>query len=202
MAQPTVTDSQEAFIKLLRAQTAASHNALEAHPFSKSITDPGISLPEYIRYLQLMQQVVVGMESLLDPLLGEIIPDVELRRKACWLSGDLQHFGGVTNPFPAFRLSCVNRSIPSALGSYYVLEGSTLGGRVILRNIVPALGLSRNKGARYFDGYGPATGVMWQQFMQIISEYSISHDIQNEVITAATQAFQDILDYFNACLEK
>lgn len=51
----------------------------------------------------------------------------------------------------------------AALGSHYVMEGSTLGGQVIARALAaapwrPAAGL------RYFDSYGAETGARWRAF--------------------------------------
>ena len=50
-----------------------------------------------------------------------------------------------------------------ALGSLYVMEGSTLGGKVIGRAIEGAAWLPMG-GIRYFDPYGPRTGEMWRGF--------------------------------------
>ena len=54
-------------------------------------------------------------------------------------------------------------TVPAAIGSLYVMEGSTLGGRLISRALAsepwpPAGGL------RYFEPYGDRTGPMWRGF--------------------------------------
>jgi heme oxygenase len=71
----------------------------------------------------------------------------------------------------------------AALGSLYVLEGSTLGGRVISR------ALSREPwfpqgGLAYFDPYGPHTGAMWLAFRRWCEEAGARHDREAVVIGA------------------
>jgi heme oxygenase len=52
-----------------------------------------------------------------------------------------------------------------ALGSIYVMEGSSLGGRVILRNVERCLGDAAKASSTYFRGYGEHTGTMWREFL-------------------------------------
>ena len=59
----------------------------------------------------------------------------------------------------------VLRNAAEALGSLYVMEGSTLGGRVIERNVKRCLGLDAQHGCTYFAGYGMHTGTMWRSFL-------------------------------------
>lgn len=51
----------------------------------------------------------------------------------------------------------------AALGSGYVVEGSTLGGQVISRALARA-DWAPPGGLSYFNPYGSRTGVMWQSF--------------------------------------
>lgn len=53
-------------------------------------------------------------------------------------------------------------STERALGSLYVLEGSTLGGQLITRALLDAPWLPP-RGLSYFDPYGPSTGAMWRE---------------------------------------
>ena len=50
-----------------------------------------------------------------------------------------------------------------ALGSLYVMEGSTLGGAVITKALRHAAWLPPG-GFRYFNPYGAETGRMWRRF--------------------------------------
>jgi heme oxygenase (biliverdin-IX-beta and delta-forming) len=52
-----------------------------------------------------------------------------------------------------------------ALGSLYVMEGSTLGGRIIRRNVERCLGDDGRASCSYFNGYGSETSAMWLSFL-------------------------------------
>lgn len=95
------------------------------------------------------------------PAVSEAVPDGALRRKMPLLARDLESLG--MNPphvaIPPPRLDCAR-----ALGSLYVLEGASLGGRVIERHVFGPLGLSPERGGAFFHGYGELTGAMWRGF--------------------------------------
>ncbi len=57
----------------------------------------------------------------------------------------------------------------TALGSMYVLEGSTLGGQLIRRALAETTWLPTG-GLTYFDPYGRRTGEMWRSFRNWLSE--------------------------------
>jgi heme oxygenase len=59
-----------------------------------------------------------------------------------------------------------------ALGSIYVMEGSSLGGRVILRNVERSLGDTGKDASKYFAGYGERTGIMWREFLVRLEDTS------------------------------
>ena len=68
------------------------------------------------------------------------------------------------------------------LGVLYVLEGSTLGGRLIARHVEPALGLINGRGDAYFRGHGEATGALWRETAEAIAAVP---DVYAEVLIAA-----------------
>ena len=56
-----------------------------------------------------------------------------------------------------------------AVGCLYVLEGSTLGGQIILRRAAERLGIDADTGAGFFHGYGAQTGAMWRGLVDAIN---------------------------------
>ena len=50
------------------------------------------------------------------------------------------------------------------------MEGSTLGGRVIQRNVTLRLGFDDRFGCSYFAGHGANTGAMWRSFLARLDE--------------------------------
>jgi heme oxygenase len=96
-------------------------------------------------------------------LSGELamVPGVDFdRRRRAHLFKDV----AVQTPLPEFPMP---DSRAEALGLFYVLEGSTLGGRLILRSLAgrgvddPAL--------RFLDPYGADTGELWRSFLAVLA---------------------------------
>ena len=154
------------FLENLRTATAKSHTALEELPISKSIMNPEVSNSEYALYLSLMQDVVKDAEENIFPSLKDSITDIDERKKNHLINKDLSVLGyNKTETIKPLSNSLSNSSIGFALGVLYVIEGSSLGGRVILKNITNALGYTAENGASYFGGYGEKTGSQWKSFL-------------------------------------
>lgn len=188
----------ETFLENLRNSTSQSHTDLENLPVSLSITNPAVTLKEYTDYLSLMHDVVKDAEQNIFNKLTTIIPDLDQRTKAGLIEEDLL-FAGInktTNTTPLSH-SLPNESVAFALGIMYVIEGSTLGGRFILKNITQALGLDSEKGAKYFAGYGNTTGSHWKNFLNYMVKYQEEHKCENEIIEGANFAFNEINRYFS-----
>jgi heme oxygenase len=82
---------------------------------------------------------------------------------------------------------------PSALGVFYVLEGSTLGGQVILRHLRAVLGDSIDGADAFFNGHGPRSGAMWNAARAAIDAYGEKHpDDCDRVIEGAASAFRAV----------
>jgi heme oxygenase len=105
------------------------------------------------------------------PYVAGLLDDETLlapRRRLELLDADLRTLGLSKSDIEALPTCPPPRleNAAEALGSLYVMEGSTLGGRRILRNVERCLGLSEHAGCQYFAGYGAQTGPMWQAFLQ------------------------------------
>ena len=74
-------------------------------------------------------------------------------------------------------------------GLTYVLEGATLGGRVISRHIERVLGLDAAHGARFFHGYGEQTGAMWKAFRAALSAFADQPTQEDQVVASAIATF-------------
>ena len=197
LSTPSNGGAEQAFLSRLRQETAPFHTALEAHPLSLSITSTAINRTSYSQYLRAMQQVVVGFEEVLHAVLTPVLKDLQQRSKQTWIEEDLVNLGCLPADDTPFRFPKGNQSIPFALGAYYVLEGSTLGGRVILKSLPASLDLAEGKGTRYFSGYGTETGLYWKTFINTLCNYAVVNKCEEQVIAGAKSAFAGILEYFN-----
>ncbi|HEX2726131.1 MAG TPA: biliverdin-producing heme oxygenase [Beijerinckiaceae bacterium] len=79
-------------------------------------------------------------------------------------------------------------STAEAMGSFYVLEGATLGGQVISRRLERSLGLSAGLGYSFFRSYGREVGPMWRAFGERLLATS-STATENACIRSAQSTF-------------
>jgi heme oxygenase len=126
-------------------------------PRPRDLRDPGL----YAQCLRRMERYYAAREPPLQSQreLRRIVPDLFQRRRVEALESDLRALGvEPLAPMPAPE----PLSVAEALGALYVIEGSTLGGQVIMRSLQ---GTDFEAGAtRFFDAYGPRTGAMWKAF--------------------------------------
>lgn len=183
------------FLNDLKTQTAHSHKKLEALPISLSIVSQDMKIEEYINYLSLMHDVHQDTENIIYPMLSEIVKDLDQRKKRYLIEDDLLFLNHKKNHLSkVFQDTDIN--IPFALGVLYVIEGSTLGGRFILKNVSKFPELSGNNGTSYFNGYGDKTGSYWKAFLNILSGYERDFNCGDEIIKGAKYAFDSIHDHF------
>jgi len=89
------------------------------------------------------------------------------RRKTALLAKDLAALGMRADAISRLPRCQPLMPLPSAaavLGSMYVIEGSTLGGAIIARDVERRLGLTAETGCAYFRSYGRDTALMWKSF--------------------------------------
>lgn len=182
------------FVQDLRQATAPQHSQLEANEVSKRLMNPNVTVAQYAHYLSCMYPVIAFCETYIFPVIEQIIPTDE-RRKLHLLDKDLAalHHAPATAAYQPLTLPV---DIATAFGHMYVIEGSTLGGRVIVKHIHKHLGLDEHNGAAFFIGYGNATGPLWQSFMATFTEYIANTQSEAVVIAAAQDTFAAIDEYF------
>ncbi|PXY46718.1 biliverdin-producing heme oxygenase [Flavobacterium hydrophilum] len=189
-----------AFLSDLKNQTSDSHRKLESLTISASILSPDMKILDYIHYLSLMYDVHKNTESVIFPLLSEIITDLDKRRKSHLIEEDLDFLQyNKTDSNNVFSTKEI--TIPFALGILYVIEGSSLGGRFILKNVSKIPGLDNGHGTLYFQGYGDTTGTFWKNFLGFLSEYEENHNCGNAIIEGAIYAFNSIYNHFRSISE-
>jgi heme oxygenase len=186
------------FLKDLRAATAPMHQGLEDNRISQSLMKPGVSLTEYAFYLRCMGEVIKTYDDLVLSAVSVVMPDFERRKKAKDIEADLEYLyanGAEILDAKEFKGFNGKPCLAYALGYAYVIEGSTLGGRVILKQVAPTLQL-QDQGIKFFSGYGAETGLFWKTFLDGFTANVIGSNTQNEAIKGAIDAFSDIGRHF------
>ncbi len=188
-------EAQRLFSRMIREATADLHTALEAHPFMSVVTDPAVQVNDYCNYLLLMREVQKQYENLVLPAVaknfaGKLSPSSHL------IERDIQYLGCVEAKTPdPLDLELPLASTSFMLGFVYVMEGSKLGGKVILNHINRKLGFDENRGAAYLAGDGHNTGAHWKSFMQHFSSYVIKNHGAEDAIAGARFAFSFIFHF-------
>jgi heme oxygenase len=147
----------------------------------------------------------LGYYAPLEPVLRDAVArfdlplDMEARRKGHLLVRDLLMLGLSPNDVRALPLAPTLPPVESreaALGCLYVLEGATLGGRVIARHAQRTLGLDVETGAAFFSGYGSDVGAYWQRFCSLLADALRSPDAERTIAASAATIFTGIGCWF------
>lgn len=155
---------------------------------------------DYACLLQLFAGYFGSLEDLIEQKLNQgMLPDYPLRRKTAALQADLMCLSA---PVPA-KIESVN--LPTiennlqALGALYVMEGSTLGGRIITKMVAGKL--SDENAFSFFEGYGENTNEMWKSFKASIDTICLTKEETGIIIESANETFYKFslyFDFFNA----
>jgi heme oxygenase len=140
----------------LRFATGVAHRRLEDRLDAvRRLTDPRLRPALIERYAAFH----LPADAALRPHLADV-PGLDMAGRSragffdqAYSTVDLPEF-----PQPASR--------PEALGLLYVLEGSTLGGRMILR-MLAAHGVT-DPALAFLDPYGARTGAQWRAFLAVL----------------------------------
>ena len=185
-------------LERLRTETAPIHRQLEALPLSQILMSPSIRLEEYAAYLAATYGLLDYIETRFFSITSEFVPDAEERKRAAFIVRDLESIGHLPanlaakkseEPFLSYFQYPLSETLPYALGVMYVTEGSTLGGRVILKNLSGCLDLNAAAGASYFAGYGDSTGLKWKTFLQALNTYAEGNRETEVIVKGAVDAF-------------
>jgi heme oxygenase len=173
----------------LRRETGPAHARLEA---ALDLLRPPLRASRFAELLDRFHSFHRAWEpAIADRLEPAILAG---RGKLALLEADLRQLGRAPSDVacPAATLA---RTRPAALGSLYVLEGSTLGGQVIGR---PLRGTDwAADGLRYFEPYGAGTKTMWSTFKEFVELNS--HDAaDSEIVAGAVATFDFLHDWLTS----
>jgi heme oxygenase len=162
----------------LRDATGAAHRRLEDRLAILDRIATGAGRRELLaRFWRLHAEA----EAALSPWLAGVTGlDFEGRRRTEVLRRDLDALGV---PLPGLGAPPSVASRSEALGRMYVLEGSTLGGRVIRRQVAEAGGDFTGLG--FLDPYGATAGERWRSFLAVLKAAN-----PDEAVAGACEGFR------------
>jgi heme oxygenase len=170
------------FLSRLRAATADEHRRVER---ASPLLRPDLSLGEYAGYLRAVLGYVAPLAR---ALAGDAAARLAFRCRT--LEGDL----AAVAPAGAAMACDALPALPdraAILGCLYVVEGSTLGGRVLLPVLARRLGVGAEHGASFLAGYAVETDARWAELCAAIDGHVAAAPADGDrVIASALDTFR------------
>lgn len=141
---------------------------------------------DYADFLKYFYTYFSQIEKTIAPFITEsVLPDYHERRNSSYLRNDILQLGGATGESPAISLPVITNKL-EALGALYVLEGSVMGGSIMVKMLEKS-GIT--EGISFFSGYGAETGHKWNVFTTVLNEQASTAEEQEIAIKAANETF-------------
>lgn len=190
----TATLPLPALALALREATAEAHAGIEALALMLRLTSEGVTLADYRHYLCAMAEVYAPLEGALYAALDPVVRErLGVTPKLPALLADLREQGIEWRPDAACSAALAARSLDALVGGLYVLEGATLGGRTIARQLRRRLDPRALGGATFLDFHGEHTGPAWRAFCTALDALRVEGRLdQAALIEGALATFADI----------
>lgn len=129
-----------------------------------------------------------------DAALDMLLPDLQGRRRLPQIEQDLVDLGMGPLAFDAPQVFTPGAvfDLPTALGWFYVAEGSNMGAAFLLKWAKEKLGLSEEFGARHLAGAPEGRGLHWRTFTAALDEIALSEAEEARVVAGAQAAFRRV----------
>lgn len=172
----------------LKSATRLEHQALEKQVYLTFCSTHAwyyrSILAAFLGFLEPVERLLCAVDGL-----SKVLPDVRTRMRAALLQRDLLLLGLSAAEIYDLRrcpeLPAIH-SVAQALGCLYVLEGSTLGGQIIVRRIREA-DVIDPMACSYFLSHGDRVGFMWTRFASAVETYAATHSDARDVICSAAK---------------
>ncbi|MDB5267397.1 MAG: hypothetical protein JWP58_437 [Hymenobacter sp.] len=184
-----------AILPRLRLETRPFHDAVEQNPFNLALTAGTVTAADTTQFLAKMYGFLEPYEAELHAHAATFGPAWQLdqRYRAPLILQDLARLGHDAAP-PLYPELPPLTSRAQLLGAMYVLEGSTLGGQVIARQLDKA-GIATHA---FFTGRAERTGQLWKAFCEQLTEAAATGEDDPEAIVAsAVHTFQALATWLN-----
>lgn len=191
-------------LEALKTQTRAQHDQIERSPLMARLFAPAYGPAEHRELLLAKLGYYRPLEAALHPF-ASVIPQFPARLKVPALEQDCRELGVAQAALDAVPLCTALPRIncdAQALGVMYVLEGSTLGGLVIVRQLRSVLSEPELK-HHFYGGYGQNTMAFWSLFRNALMHFAQAQPAQwNQVIASAQTTFLTLDQWLTHCRQQ
>ncbi len=190
-SHPSPKADGSSIVAKLRQETSEAHLSIEQSPPMRAIFADTYTLAEYHRLLQHLFVFYSPFErAVFDTLSPPLAAELGSRKKTGWLRQDLEAAGEgsqpqMVAPVPRFE------SDEERMGALYVLEGATLGGKLIRKRLLGHFGGDVSETLHFYSGYGAQAGAQWTSFRAILARLFDHADAstQSRVVRGANVTF-------------
>lgn len=164
----------------LREATSEAHRDLDAQLSGFDLTE----FSGYRRFLQASAAALLPLEAaLIEAGVAGLFPDWPERSRRAAIKADLARLDSAV----PFTVSVPPLTRSRVLGTMYVLEGSRLGAKFLLRTVAGAADPRIDRASSYLrHGTGRR---LWQRFLSILESEDLRAADEDEVVGAAQAAF-------------
>jgi heme oxygenase len=185
--------NSEDILTQLREGTRSHHTSIEK---SIPVFRKDLNLVNYTHILERFYGFYEPLEAALEKKLAAIPGlDFAARKKLALLEKDLLFLGKTTAELLALpRCDQLPECelVPQALGDFYVLEGSTLGGQFITKHVQKTLAVDATSGGAFYASYGADTKAQWKNFQAVLVEQLQTATDRRAAVNAAQQTFRNL----------
>ncbi|MDV7697194.1 biliverdin-producing heme oxygenase [Chryseobacterium soli] len=176
----------------LKKNTAEYHDAAEKLFNSEKIFNRTFTLEDYKKiintnYLMLLHSEDKIFNNLADKYAEKL--QLNNRKKLPLIEKDLESLS-LENQTASHDLEFSNEH--EALGAMYVIEGSTLGGNVIAKQLSKTEGFD-HVSFNFFGCYQENTGPMWKNFKEVL-DTEVREENYHEVLSGAKKLYTFLLN--------
>lgn len=183
--------------ELLKKETIYAHKKSE-----RILTQKLISITSYQDYASILKMFYgyfQPVEALVKKhLTKDVLNDINERRNSLFILQDLKAIDHSTDVLPICDDLPKINSCLEALGTMYVLEGSTLGGRMISKMLMKNTSVAfDNSNLIFFNGYKEDTGKRWAYFLSVIDQYEENAAV---IVESANETFNCLTKWMERSL--
>jgi heme oxygenase (biliverdin-IX-beta and delta-forming) len=175
----------------LKQNTAEYHDAAEKLFNSEKIFNKTFTLEDYKKIIHTNYLMLLHSEDKIFDRLSEMAEKLQLdqRKKLPLIEKDIKSLS-LKNKEAGHIIEFNNEH--EALGAMYVIEGSTLGGNVIAKQLSKTEGFDQVT-FNFFGCYQENTGSMWKNFKEVL-DTEVKEENYNEVLSGAKKLYTFLLN--------
>lgn len=174
----------------LRTKTHKLHSKLERESYFADLMKAELSCGQYVAVLNSLNVLLAALEPAMEAHLTN--RDYVYKPRLWCVQSDLEALGySPVSDIPQRTISQRTMTDHEAMGAAYVIEGSTLGGKILHKRLQKQDFIANANALSYFSFYKENT---WSDYINWLEKQSLSHAEYAGVCAGAISAFELLLE--------